>query len=181
LPTVAPNFGALVPAWLGEVVSQKKCVKLSASHSITNELPERAIVRMLMHFTPGCESQASFRAVDEPVVVVVVVVDPPTAVVVEDEPPVVVLAPSDPRGGNVTVELVLSSPPHEDSTRAAATVATRTSRIGERDEASARDEAVPGRKLHDPNVDAPEKSTGTTRGAALLSPRLSNERSERDR
>jgi hypothetical protein len=80
---------------------------------------------MLMHFTPGCESQASFRAVDEPVVVVVVVVDPPTAVVVEDEPPVVVLAPSDPRGGNVTVELVLSSPPHEDSTRAAATVATR--------------------------------------------------------
>src|SRR5688572_29299087 len=100
-PMVAPNFGALVPACLGEIVSQKKCawklctagVKLSASHSITIAWPAMAIDRMLMHLTPGRESQARTRAV-----VAGDVVEPDAVVAVTDRE---VVAPS---GGSVTLE-----------------------------------------------------------------------------
>lgn len=119
VPTVAPNLAALVPAALGDTVSQKKCawklftagVKLSASHSMTIDWPEIEIDRMLMHFTPGRESHARARAVDDGPVVA-----PPPEVVVDR------VVGDDPSGGNVTVE-VASSPPHAAATSAATTTA----------------------------------------------------------
>jgi hypothetical protein len=104
---------ALVPAALGDTVSQKKCawkfctdgVKLSASHSITIDCPAIAIDRMLMHFTPGRESQARARAVEAGTV------DEPPTVLAEDR----VVDGVDPSGGNVMPDCA-SSPPHEART-----------------------------------------------------------------
>jgi hypothetical protein len=69
---------------------------------------------MLMHFTPGFESQARARAVVDTDVVV-----PPPPLVELDER---VVLGDEPRGGNVTPELLLS-PPHDAPTSAEMTTA----------------------------------------------------------